>query len=195
MYDSFLDNYIKSSQIENISDIDLLNKIEPYANGFSELMASYGGVTFNEGLYRLHTVQDILKWSQLIEEEFTSYKDRAICFGYDWLGRHFALDKSRVENNQMLILLLEPGTGEAMQIPANFSTFHNEELVEYQNEALASEFYEEWNNTGGVKPSHTECIGYKVPLFLNGSDTVDNLELSDMEVYWSVCGQTLNTSS
>ncbi|MDY6994763.1 MAG: DUF1851 domain-containing protein, partial [Pseudomonadota bacterium] len=100
MYKSFFDNYKKSSQIENTPVADLVSNIEPYAHGFSELMANYGGATFNEGLYRLHSVQDILKWSQLIEEVFTSYKGRAICFGCDWLGRHFALDKSRVENNQ-----------------------------------------------------------------------------------------------
>ncbi|MDY6978275.1 MAG: DUF1851 domain-containing protein [Pseudomonadota bacterium] len=195
MYENFLDNYRKYAQAENTPDTDLLNKIEPYAKGFFELMASYGGATFNEGLYRLHSVQDILKWTRLVEEEFTSYKDRFICFGYDWLGRHFALDKSRVENNQMLILLFEPGAGEVMQIPVNFESFHNEELAEYQNEALASEFYKEWRSAGGENPSHPQCIGYKVPLFLNGSDTVDNLELSDMEVYWSICGQTLNANS
>lgn len=158
-------------------------------------MLNHGGATFNNGLYRLHSVQNILKWTQLVEEEFTSYKDRAICFGYDWLGRHFALDKSRIENEQMLMLLFEPGVGEVMQIPVNFSTFHNEDLVDYQNEALASEFYTEWINTGGAMPSHAQCIGYKVPLFLNGTDTVDNLELSDMEVYWAICGQVLNGSS
>ena len=95
----------------------------------------------------------------------------------------------------MLILLFEPGAGEVMQIPVDFKNFHNEELVEYQNEALASEFYSKWLNTKGDTPSHSQCIGYKVPLFLNGSDTVDNLELSDMEVYWSICGQTLNANS
>lgn len=195
MYHSFLAKYKKSSQVENAPGMELLNKLEPYAEGFSGLMSTYGGSTFNDGLYRLHAAQDILKWTQLVEESFTHYKDRIICFGYDWLGRHFALDKNRVEKDQMLILLLEPGTGEVMQIPANFSTFHNQELVEYQNEALASDFYNAWINTGGEIPSHTQCIGYKVPLFLNGNDTTDNLELSDMEVYWSICGQTLNQSN
>jgi len=31
-----------------------------------------------------------------------------------------------------------------------------------------------------------ECIGHKVPLFLNGSDTIDNYEVTDMEVYWEL---------
>jgi hypothetical protein len=32
-------------------------------------------------------------------------------------------------------------------------------------------------------------VGYGVPLFLGGQDVVDNLELTDLDVYWSVCGQ------
>ncbi len=195
MNETFLATYKISSQVENLPDMILLNKIEQYASGFSNFMSTHGGTTFNNGLYRLHAVQDIMRWTKLIEEEFTNYKGRAICFGYDWLGRHFALDKNRIENEQMLILLFEPGAGEVMQIPVDFKNFNNEELVEYQNEALASEFYMEWLNTKGDSPSHSQCIGYKVPLFLNGSDTVENLEISDMEVYWSICGQTLNANS
>ncbi|MDH5601354.1 MAG: DUF1851 domain-containing protein [Gammaproteobacteria bacterium] len=192
MYEPFLKIYKTSSQVENSPATELFNKIEPYADGFSSLMSGYGGTTFNNGLYRLHAAQDILKWTRLVEETFTDYKDRIICFGYDWLGRHFALDKSRVEKDQMLVLLLEPGTAEVMQIPANYSAFHNDELVHYQNEALASEFYSDWIHSSGEIPSNNQCIGYKVPLFLNGSDTIDNLELSDMEVYWSICGQIFN---
>ncbi len=37
----------------------------------------------------------------------------------------------------------------------------------------------------------TECVGYRKPLFLGGQDVIDNLEISDMEVYWSLCGQLL----
>ena len=34
-----------------------------------------------------------------------------------------------------------------------------------------------------------ECVGYRVPLFLGGQDVVDNLEVSDLGVYWSLCAQ------
>ena len=39
---------------------------------------------------------------------------------------------------------------------------------------------------------HNECAGYKVPLFLNGDDVVDNLEISDMEVYWEIMMPLIN---
>ena len=34
-----------------------------------------------------------------------------------------------------------------------------------------------------------QCAGYKVPLFLGGEDSIHNLELSDIEVYWSLMAQ------
>lgn len=39
---------------------------------------------------------------------------------------------------------------------------------------------------------YNECAGYKIPLFLNGDDIVDNLEVSDMEVYWEIMMPLIN---
>ena len=66
--------------------------------------------------------------------------------------------------------------------------------MEYGNDALASDLFSQWLESGGVAPQHDPCIGYKVPLFLHGSDTVDNLEVTDMDVYWSICGQALHAN-
>jgi hypothetical protein len=33
------------------------------------------------------------------------------------------------------------------------------------------------------------CVGFRSPLFLGGQDSVDNLELTDLDVYWSLSGQ------
>lgn len=38
------------------------------------------------------------------------------------------------------------------------------------------------------------CAGYKVPLFLGGSDSVDNLDLQDLAVYVSLSGQMYTQS-
>jgi hypothetical protein len=32
-------------------------------------------------------------------------------------------------------------------------------------------------------------VGYKVPLFFGGQDAVENLELADLDIYWSISGQ------
>ena len=195
MFNKFESDFKVTAKNPKVSSGDISSNVEIYASGFSELMEKYAGSTFNNGLYRLHNEADILKWTNVVEHTFPEYKGRVVCFGYDWLGRNFALDKARVDNNQMQILLFEPGTGEVFQIPANFSEFHNVELAEYSNEALASEFFSDWLEQVGKEPEHSECVSYKVPLFLSGRDTLDNLEICDMEVYWSICEQALNAES
>jgi hypothetical protein len=89
------------------------------------------------------------------------------------------------------VMMLEPGTGEALEIPSGFVSFHDEEFVDYRNEALASEFFASWAtaNPGAVPLQASECVGYRVPLFLGGRDTVDNLEVTDFDVYWTITGQ------
>jgi hypothetical protein len=34
-----------------------------------------------------------------------------------------------------------------------------------------------------------ECVGSKVPLFLGGVDGVENLDVTDLDVYWTLTGQ------
>jgi hypothetical protein len=36
------------------------------------------------------------------------------------------------------------------------------------------------------------CVATKVPFFLGGKDSVENLEIIDLEVYWSLSGQLRN---
>ena len=71
--------------------------------------------------------------------------------------------------------------------------FHDSEIVECHEDCLASEFFQEWflaNDNYILKKN--ECVGYKVPLFLNGEDEIENLEISDMEVYWTVLTPLIN---
>ena len=192
MFSKFKASYSETGRAPSSLNEDLLAKIEPYAHGFTELVREFGGVSFDNGVYRLHSVQNILAWTKTVESALPDYRGRTICFGFDWLGRHFALDKGKLTADQMNVLLLDPGTGEALNIPVTFADFHNIELVEYRNDVLASDFYSDWIKNGGSPPKHDQCIGYKVPLFLNGDDIVDNLESSDMDVYWNISGQLLS---
>ena len=38
-------------------------------------------------------------------------------------------------------------------------------------------------------PDPARCVGYKVPLFLGGADDIGDLELADLDVYWTITGQ------
>lgn len=89
------------------------------------------------------------------------------------------------------VLLLEPGTGEILEIPTAIARFHEEELVLRSNAALASNFFAEWRGAGQPGPAFHESVGYRVPLFLGGVDSVENLEITDSEVYWEITSQLL----
>lgn len=148
-----------------------------------------GGRTFEGGLYRVHTRTSARASDALVRAAFPEFTGRLTSFGYDWLGRQFATDTDRGAIDDPEVLMFEPGTGEALEIPVPFSRFHDEELVDYTEEALARNFFDQWRHSGGPAPAASECVGYQRPLFLGGKDTVANLEISDLDVYWTIMGQ------
>jgi len=143
--------------------------------------------------HRVHSLSDLDKWNRIAIDTFPSLSNRIQCFAYDWLGRQFVLDFKRKVDNEPMILMLEVGTGEILEIPCNFKSFHEEELIEYQDAAIATEFFNEWIKENGKKLEHNNCVGYKIPLFLGGKDSIENLEVSDMEVYWGIVGQLIRS--
>jgi hypothetical protein len=155
------------------------------------LLAKWGGTSFNGGIYRLLRSDDMRDWVRIAEGAFPSFRDRLVPFGIDWLGRLFALDVGRTVAGLPAVTLLEPGTGEALEIPCTAESFHESELIEYREESLAASFYEAWLKAGGPRPGPTECVAYRQPLFLGGSDTVENLELVNLHVYWGIAEQLI----
>jgi len=160
------------------------------ATGYSELAERFAGCGFEHGLYRLHDAVSGPRSAALIAEAFPEFAARACPFAYDWAGSQFALDSGRLEDGEPLVLLLEPGTAEALEVPFSFAAFH-EQLDELREPALAATFFADWAqaNPASLPLKAGECVGYRVPLFLGGFDGLDNLELSDLEVYWSLCAQ------
>lgn len=157
----------------------------------SELVSAFGGSSFNRGIYRIGSAVSIGHWTALVSAAFPGFSDRIACFAHDWLGRVFALDSQRIEDGRPGVLMMEPGTGETLEIPCNLVSFHETELIQYREPALAENFYNQWLTAGGAVPGASECVAYRKPLFLGGSDTVDNLEISDFDVYWTISGQLI----
>jgi hypothetical protein len=87
--------------------------------------------------------------------------------------------------------MFEPGTGEALEIPCGIEGFHDQELVEHREEALAAKFHAAWLASGGRPPNCEECVGYKKPLFLGGKDVISNLEVQNLDVYWTLAAQLI----
>lgn len=151
---------------------------------FAELAeASFGG-----GLYRVHAPDQAEEWTSRAGELFPELAERMFVFGCDWLGRQFAADAERMEGRHHLVLLLDPGTAEALEVPATVESLHTDELVQYGEAALAVGFYADWREATGDEEylGGDECVGYDVPLFLGGEDEVSNLSRIDMDLYWTL---------
>ncbi len=161
--------------------------------GYDELMAVAAGSSFDNGIYRLHSRESAATGQAAAVAAFPSLEGRGAVFAYDWLGRQFALDFARLSGDQPMVLMLEPGTGEALEVPATFVDFHDTELTEFADSALASEFFATWSaaHADEVPLAHSDCVGYLVPLFLGGEDAVENLEVVEFDDYWSVLSQIL----
>lgn len=164
--------------------------------GFADFVAEFAGASFEGGVFRVHSSGSAAQATDLLRGAFPDLAERVVLFGYDWLGRQFALDFGRTREAEPQILLIEPGTGQALEIPTNFMEFCEVELITETNAALAVEFFDEWS----MRTSRThalareQCVGYVVPLFLGGSDTVENLSITQLDVYWEVCGQMLRST-
>jgi hypothetical protein len=157
----------------------------------SDFLSRYGGMTFSGGLYRIVRTTEVASWNLRVESAFPDFKQRLMCFAFDWAGRAFALDSKRLVGGNAAVTLFEPGTGEALEIPCDLRSFHEEELIEFGEAALGTSFFDGWRDAGGPAPQYSECIGYQRPLFLGGTDDIGNLEISDLEVYWHLLGQLI----
>ncbi|WP_080402664.1 T6SS immunity protein Tdi1 domain-containing protein [Burkholderia ubonensis] len=155
-----------------------------------EFLRFFGGISFNDGIYRVANSELAHRLTEIVSAAFPVFSGRIVCFAFDWLGRIFAVDSGRSVEDERAVVMFEPGTGEALELPCNLMSFHDEELIQYRDAALAENFFLEWK-ADQKSPSYFECVGYKRPLFLGGSDSVENLELIDMDVYWSISEQLI----
>lgn len=155
------------------------------------LIQSLGGSSFSRGLYRVMLPNDTHEWDSTASKTFPDFAGRLSCFAYDWLGRIFALDSGRLVDGLSGVVMLEPGTAQALEIPCHLASFHDEELIEFNDAALATEFHNSWLSHGGTAPSYRQCIGYLQPLFLSGKDKITNLAVNDMNVYWEITSQLI----
>jgi hypothetical protein len=150
------------------------------------LFQNFGGANVNNGLYKIHTIDSWMIWAKDIATLFPSYTDSIYPFAFDWLGRQFCLSKENSKN----ILMFDPATVEDFELETDLVSFHNIDLVEDTDDMLSQDDFMELLTTRNLKGiKYNECLSHRVPLLLNGEDTADNLELSDIDVYWHMQSQ------
>ena len=156
-------------------------------NLYNDFIIQLGGKSFGNGLFNSFSKDNLKKWTEIVAQAYPDFQNLFKIFGYDWMGRCFAIDlRKKTYGN---ILMFEIGTNDILEIPCRFDIFLNEEIPLYADACLAKSFFDEWIVYGGREISYGRCVGYKVPLFLGGEDCLNNLEDSDMEVYWSIITQ------
>lgn len=158
-------------------------------SGVRGAVGRLAGTTLGQGLYRLHSRSSAAAADALVARAYPDFEGRIACFGMDWLGRQFSLDPTRGTPGDPEILLYDVGAGEALEISSPFSLFHDSELIDYTDAALASEFFEAWLRGNPDPIRFDRCVGYQVPLFLGGADELRNLSVTDLDVYWTLTGE------
>lgn len=175
---------------ESHFDIKIRDGEKSKSDEIAFFRSKYQGMSFGNGVYRVFDDTSVDKWKRIITEGYPDFENCFEPFAYDWLGRCFAVDlRNGTKGN---VLMFEIGTADVLEIPCNFVSFHEEEIPLYHDACLASSFFNEWRYQNNNDLQMDKCVGYKIPLFLGGIDTVDNLEISDMEVYWYICSAAKN---
>ncbi|MEU9241694.1 T6SS immunity protein Tdi1 domain-containing protein [Streptomyces sp. NPDC048385] len=185
MYENFLTAY----------PADKDGKAEPFSNsplmgvdGFRELARLGAGKGFGGGIIRIHSKQESDRAACLIADAFPEYRG-VVPVAKDWLGRQYAVPVEGCLPRAGMILLIEPGSGEAFEIDCGLIELFDQEMVNDPLTFLAADLFSEWKQAH-PEPIHAgKCAGFKVPLFLGGEGSVENLEVTDESVYWNLFGQ------
>ena len=82
--------------------------------------------------------------------------------------------------------MFEPGSAEALSIGVSLVDFHRDEMVNHTDALLAASFFDQWIEVGNDRPTPDQAVGYKKALFQGGADALENLELIDLDVMWTV---------
>jgi len=146
-----------------------------------ELFREFGACSVRKGIYRILDFSSSVHWAIIVETYFPPYKGKIIPFAFDWMGRQFCLHRDKPN----IIFMFDPATHEDLWFKQSLVDFHNIDLVDDSESVLADGLFESvLKHLQIEKLPYNECIGYKIPLFLNGKDQIDNLERISMEVYW-----------
>lgn len=97
----------------------------------------------------------------------------------DWMGRQYCLSGRQ-------LLLFDPGYRDVYEV--DYDTV-DDAMTGDPAFYLCADLLRQWRARHPEPVPGGRCVGYRRPLFLGGTATVDNLEVVITEVYWSINGQ------
>jgi hypothetical protein len=89
------------------------------------------------------------------------------------LADSFSLDYQRMNNDQPQILIYKLVQVKFYISQSNFYQFMKRSNRKNEDACFASSFFSEWYNGSKINLKHDQCVGYKVPLYLNGEDDLE----------------------
>lgn len=161
--------------------------------------ANYCGRSFDEGLLRFHNATSGAEAGELAAVAFGGdIEPGTAFFAVDWLGRQYgARSSSETDDGDAapVVVIADIGTGFYDADVAPLDEFIGVLGSDAAPVVLGAERYAAWRQTHGAPQLDVDqCLGYAHPLFLGGPDSLANLELSDISVYWTVIGQVFATT-
>lgn len=145
---------------------------------------------YNRGLYALLNTSESAAATERISKVFPTAAGNVSAFAADWMGRVFALDATMPdETGSATVACFDLAEPSSFTTEANFIDFHNRTAVEMTAGLFNLNQFEEWTTSNQPPEDGSTCIGYKVPLFLNGPDSVNNMESTDRLIYWQIVSE------
>ncbi len=156
---------------------------------FTDFMQSQARASYERGLFRvlgIRTRPSIVGWNgpEGWRADWPEHATRLVVFAYDWMGRLYGLDTSRVLQREPLVARLDPGNGEVFVSDTSFAEFLLADVVHYGDDLMDCHRFTDWLRSDGGRPlRETEFLGYRTPLFVGGRETRANREIVRLEEY------------
>lgn len=157
-------------------------------NEIKVFLDEFKGRDYLNGVFKIHHPNSAFHWTNKLKNLFVDFESSFYCFAFDWLGRQFAFSTN---NNKSLILMFDSGVMQVYKMEGDLNSFFNTDLVDYLEETLSTDVYFDWLKKNPA-PSFFECVGLKIPLFLNGKDSIQNYHMLDIQAYWDFNEQVYN---
>lgn len=178
---------ITSRNVFYLAEYEVDFPSESAQNDIFHIISEFGGCTINHGLFRFHTLGSSFIWTKYVTNYFADHSDAFYCFGFDWMGRQFAMSTAKKD----VVYMFDPATVEVFVLNQNLKNFLFENLLETDVDSFEKEYFNVLNaNKNDLAIG--DCYGYTTPLFLGGGDEMANISVTDMEVYWEINFQLYN---
>lgn len=136
-----------------------------------------GGRSFGDGVFRVFERSDLEGWHRVVSGCFTKLRSEFNLIGYDWMGRCFAVDQRDGDGKELVVL----GNRNSRYVLYRERRGSLPERGYAESERGVSWGREVSGVAGGAcAVGRMECGGYRIPLFLGGEDSLENMEVSDM---------------